>query len=290
MFFRDIGSDVLDFLSKPYVFDSGVTARVATESPLKWRTDATIVEGEKDASESKVACSLGASYEDASGVSLEKLEIHTDGRVRMDASLRSSEALRFLLKVEDSRHELGKPLQSHGKVGAAYATEALGTDLEVDVVNGPTLVASLCMAARSGAFLGFGATLNTMMAMQGSPTFSDIGVGLGFRGGDWSGTLRTVDNAEKLRITLQKAKGPWKVAANVDWALGDQQQTLTAGVAKALDAGTVLHAKICSRGALSAALENRISPRALLRVAGELDVTKLAADTHRWGCSLELDL
>lgn len=94
---------------------------------------------------------LAAKYKHPSGISLDKLEFKTDGRILGEASLDVDSKLKLWVSAEDGRQDVGKPIKSHGKLGVEYVSPGvLVAQSDVDVVNGPTVNGSAVLSLGGG--------------------------------------------------------------------------------------------------------------------------------------------
>mmetsp|Transcript_31186 Transcript_31186/g.99066 ORF Transcript_31186/g.99066 Transcript_31186/m.99066 type:complete len:336 (-) Transcript_31186:176-1183(-) len=335
MFFRDIGAGVAKFLSDPYVLKKAVNVQAPSTDSFGWKVRCEEGLDAEDASAASagggpgaagpnaapsgklgpISAKLAATLSDQNyfrglsavtgggdegvAVGVDCLEVHTDGRIRVDATLRSSAARRFLLQVEDSRHELGKPLQSMGKIGLEYGGPAYAGVLDLDVVNGPTFGVDVCVGGQPAAaaavagprfFAGGAATLNTQLDLAGSPTFSAFGFGGGCLGDGWSAAALTLENCQKVRIAAEKSNAGYRAGVTADWGFTTQTQHITLGLSSRLDDKTTAYARVQSKGTIAGALRQTVSEHVTLTLAGEVNVSKIAQDQHRWGAEVDLKL
>lgn len=248
---------------------------------------------EGELSSKGVMAKLAAKYKHPSGISLDKLEFKSDGRVLGEASLDVDSKLKLWVSAEDGRQDTGKPIKSHGKLGVEYVSPGILSALsDVDVVNGPTVNGSVVvnLAGKRGLLAGFQATYNTQLDEKDQkPEFLDYNVGLAKVNTSWEASVRSYHKMSNLQFSLLSRVNPQVTfGAQLDYQVDKNTQGMTIGGCFRPEADIRLSAKMSSTALLSIAYAQNLNKFAHLLLSAEVDAKDWASDSHKFGLGLTL--
>lgn len=286
MFFKDFGRSTADLFNDDFSYKRKLKIKLPTPDGVTWTSEGEL-------SSKGVMAKLAAKYKHPSGISLDKLEFKTDGRILGEASLDVDSKLKLWVSAEDGRQDAGKPIKSHGKLGVEYVSPGvLVAQSDVDVVNGPTVNGSavLSLGGASGVLAGFQATYNTQLDEKDQkPEFIDYNVGLAKMNKSWEASVRSYNKVSNLQFSLLSRVNPQVTfGAQLDYQVDKNTQGMTIGGCFRPDRDTRMSAKISSLALLSVAYAQNLSPFAHLLLSAEVDAKDWASDSHKFGLGLTL--
>lgn len=281
-FYKDLNKSCKDLLNDDFFFTQKFKIKSRAADGVTWTSEGEL-------SQKGALGRLTAAYKHPSGVSLDKLQLKTDGRVQVEASMALDDALRFTVAAEDGRQEPGKPQHSYGRLGMELQKPSASANVELDIVNGPALKAAAVLA-RGNTFVGGELNYNTHLEeRERKPEFIDYNVGAGYRGLDWEASVSTSDKLGAVHVHyMQKVTPEVDVGAAFKYKFNEDMQQLTVGCAYRPDALTTFKAKFNTNALLSMSFSQKISKYVRLTLAGEADTQEWAADSHKFGLGLTL--
>lgn len=217
---------MLDILDDDYIYGQKLSFSTTNKSNFK-------ISGDAEFGSSKaplVSISTSRPANNGSILSIDKFRIKSDGRFLGELSLSTSTISKFTMKFEDGRQQVGKPLQSYGKLGCELTLPSLKANAEVDVVNGPLIQSSL-LYTYGKLSVGGEILLNTHAEEKKSPPeISDLNIGFGYLGPDWLLTARTTELSENLRLSYyHNITSSFVLATLVDYRFKANVQKITIG-------------------------------------------------------------
>lgn len=282
-FFKDFGKATADLFNDDFSYKRKLKIKLPTPNGVTWTQDMEL-------SNKGVMGKLSAKYKHVSGISLDKLEFKTDGRVLGEASLEVDPHLKLWVSAEDGRQDSGKPIKSHGKLGFEYVKPgAFTVESDVDVVNGPTVHGAAVVNVK-GLLAGVEATYNTQLDEKDQkPEFLDYNFGVGLEGKGWETSLRSFNKVSSLQFALfNKVKPSVTVGVTLDYQFDKNTQGMTIGGAFKPDNTTRVSAKVSSSALVSVAYSQQLTPFSTLLIASEVDAKDWASDSHKFGIGLTL--
>lgn len=147
-FYKDIGKSSKDLFDDDFFLIKKFQVKTKNDSQFEVCTEGELLSKGANASLSITRKALP--------LSLDKLKIKSNGRVQIDASLKTNSYSKFLISAEDGKQEAGKPLQSYGKFGCEFNFPTIGAIFDLDLVNGPIIKSSLAYKYGKSILFGTG--------------------------------------------------------------------------------------------------------------------------------------
>jgi len=172
---------------------------------------------------------MGVSFRNRSGYSLNNLSLNADGRIMAEASLNTSQNLKFTAAAEDGRQEPGKPLQSSGKFGVEYCVPSLHLSADIDVVNGPFIRGGFLWRI-SGFQLASDALINSHFDDNQYPELKGLNFGINYKTIDWDAFAMTEDSVSTIKMGyLHHVSPALDICGHIQYRLKTNFQKLTIG-------------------------------------------------------------
>ena len=282
MMFKDIGKEVERLLDDDYSYGPKLEITTRNKSNVVIIGDGEVING-------KVNSSIVASYI-GNNFTLDKLRVKSDGRILMEAALRTSNLSKFTVSAEDGRQEPGKPLQSFGKLGCEIVLPKVSLTADVDVINGPLIRTSSLYKYNDNISFGGEAIINSHLEEGLYPELSNFNVGFTYRGPDWTIATKTNDLLSSIRVSYLHKMSPKLVAASrLDYSLKSNYQKLTFGGKMTLDENSALKFKIDSGAIIAASYQQQLSKICKMNINAEVDAHGWTADSHKFGIHLKFE-
>lgn len=232
----------------------------------------------------QINAKFSAAYKLASGISLDKLQLSTDGTLNGELSLKETpvEGLELDLAFQTGLSTSGST--EKGTVGVSYQNELLGVKVNADVVNGSG-DASALVGYEGFVFGGTAAfKLGSDDASKGFQ-LSDYGAAAGYRAGAWAVTAKATKKLGSLGVSLyHKVDADTSVAVQTAFEFSDiKSATMTAGAKTKLDGSASVQAKLGNDGILSLAYSQNMNPHVKFTASTAVDLTKVESDSHKLG-------
>jgi len=282
--FKDIGNEVEKLLEDDYNFINKLVVKTQNQSNV-------IVIGDGELSNKGVNSSIVASYIGNNFI-LEKLRVKNDGRILMEAALKTSTFSKFTVSAEDGRQEPGKPLQSFGKLGCEFVLPKVSLTADVDVINGPLIRTSTLYKYNNNLSFGGETVVNTHLEDKGIyPEISHFNVGFTYNGPGWSVSTKTKDLLSSVHISYLHNMSPQLYAASrLDYSIKSNYQKVTFGGKMVLDEKSSVKAKIDSNAIIAASYQQQLSKICKMSINAEVDAHGWSAESHKFGINLQFDV
>lgn len=283
--FKDIGKDADRLLEDGYSYVNKLEIKTTNKSNV-----VIVGEGEIATNGKGVQSSIAASYVGNSFI-LDKLRVKSDGRILMEAALRTSSISKFTVSAEDGRQEPGKPLQSFGKLGCELLFPKVSLTADIDVINGPLIKTTTLYKYNDNISFGGEAIINSHLEDKGLyPEISNFNIGFTYKGPDWIIGTKTNDLLSTIRVSyLHNMSSNLCAASRLDYSLKSNYQKLTFGGKMVLDEKSSVKAKIDSNALIAASYQQQLSKICKMSVNAEVDAYGWTSDSHKFGINLQFD-
>lgn len=282
--YGDLSKKANSLLTDDYNFDRKFKLTTKSTSGITFTTEGVLTP-------KKVDGKFSAKFVPVEGVSVDKLQITSAGRIVAEGTLKGYvKGTDFIVKVQDGA---GKP--PNGELEIKYSAPKFTVDTVVDVVQGPSLAVSGTVAPVDKWVLGGTVKYNTNYDQKKDPVVEDYGFALSHLAGDATVTLATKKKLTQFQGSVHvDVNKDTQVAVQCDASLskdgklgGLSNVTLTLGGIVNLDADKV-QAKIDSNGLVSANYHVNIRPGLKGIASAQLDALNFVGDSHKLGLALVL--
>lgn len=282
-YYKDLDKPITELFHDDYVFNKNLNIKTKSPSGVEWMSGGTLSPG-------GALGTLGLSFKNPEGFSLENLNIKTDGKIHAEANCKISESAKLTATIEDGRQEPGRPLHSFGKLGCEFVRKNIAAHGEVDIVNGPSISSSLVY--KNGFFgLGGDVFVNTHFEEKDqAPEIVDCNFAGSLGMSDWIATIKTTDYLGALQLGyLHRVSPSVEVGGHVDYRLKSNNQTVTVGARWRPDEYTVIKGKINSESSFSCSLKQKISQFLRVTLSAEAELKVISSDTQKFGFALDFN-
>ncbi|CAM9838439.1 unnamed protein product [Heterosigma akashiwo] len=282
LFFKDLGKTASDLLENDFKFQKTFSFATKTDNGIVIKTKGNLAENQ-------IRAGLLAQRKYPNGISIENVEIKTNGRVAVGGSAKLSDSLTLKLDVEDGKHTPGNPLESHGIVGIDFCSPRAVISSQFDAINGP--IAKVSGLMRAGRFLiGLQCDYDTQLDLKGKPHFSDYNLGFGFASSTWQSALITKKKMSTLDLSFsQNINQNLTVACKAETEIEKVAPQIVLGSSYKIDDFSTLKTKIDSNAVVSVALVQQINRHTTLICAGAVDTKDWSAESHKLGAGISFN-
>jgi len=280
--YKDVAKSANDLLNSDYKFVKSLKLKSKSSNGFDFTCESKLG--------AAVSSSLSTKFSPAANVTVDKLQVNTDGRVVVESSLKNAvKGMTFKFAAEDgsSKGASGKEYTPQGSLSVDYCADKVTVNSKLDVVNGPTLSVS-ALTGHGGFVFGGTMTYNTQFDADGkSGAVTNYGGAVGYKTSDFTGSLLASKKCSVFDLSLFHAVNrDVKIGAITSYAKKSGATSLTLGGSYALDNQTELQGKLGSCGNLSLNWIQQLSPKVQLTTSASVDVVNIASDTHKFGLGL----
>jgi len=266
--FKDLGKKAKDILSKKYDFKHEVKTVNKADGGVKLEAGSSFVKGLDTYVKGSYKCS---SFGEAEG------EIHTAAADKCTFG-----------KVTLNKLAPGTSVAITGTSAAALTVE---TNYTMDMLAAKAVLnhagSSTGLAiALTGGMDGYSAGISSSLDLSGGAfALKSLDFGAEGRFGKTHAALKTVKNQSAVQLSVYNSVcSGFALGAAVDYKLKDSSTAITFGVDKALDKATGVKAKAASCGAVSFAVEHKLSA-VKIAASTQVDAFNLGAPAKKFGLS-----
>ena len=280
--YGDLSKKASNLLSDDYSFDNKFKLTTKSANGITFTSEGTLVP--KKGLDAKLTAKFAA----AEGVSVDKLQLTSAGRLVGEGTLKNAvKGVDFVVKVQDGAGKLPA-----GELEIKYSAPKLALDTTVDVVNGPSVSVQGTVQATPKLVVGASVKANTGFDAKKSLAVEDYNAGVAYQTSDVQVSLTTTKQFSGVKLaTWVDVSKDTQVAAQVEASLKGRSLgdvSLTVGGAYQIDADSKLQAKVASNGTVSANYHINIRPGVKGVASAQIDALSLAGDAHKLGLSLIL--
>jgi len=280
--YGDLPKKATNLLTDDYNFDRKFKLVTKSGSGVTFTSEGTLAP-------KKVDAKLTAKFAPAPGVSVDKLQLTSAGRIIAESTFKNVvKSTDVVVKVQD-----GAGKSPNGELEVKHTAPKFTVDAAVDVVQGPSLTVSGTVAPVDKWVVGATVKYNTNYDAKKDPVFEDYGVTVAHQTADATLALATKSKLSALSLTAyvepsDVAQVAFQADASLksDAKLGDV--TLAVGGLYVLDKDSKVQAKVDSKGLVSANYHVNIRPGVKGVASVQIDALQIAGDSHKFGLSLIL--
>jgi len=182
--YKDVAKSANDLLNSDYKFVKSLKLKSKSSNGFDFTCESKLG--------AAVSSSLSTKFSPAANVTVDKLQVNTDGRVVVESSLKNAvKGMTFKFAAEDgsSKGASGKEYTPQGSLSVDYCADKVTVNSKLDVVNGPTLSVS-ALTGHGGFVFGGTMTYNTQFDADGkSGAVTNYGGAVGYKTSDFTGSL-----------------------------------------------------------------------------------------------------
>jgi len=280
--YSDVPKKATNLLTDDYNFDRKFKLVSKSASGISFTSEGTLAP-------KKVDAKLTVKFSPAPGVSVDKAQITSAGRVVGEATFKGVvKNTDVVVKVQD-----GAGKAPSGEVEVKYTAPKFTIDSTIDVVQGPSLTLAGTVAPVDKWVVGATAKYNTNLDAKKDPVFEDYGVTIAHQTSDATLALATKSKVSAVSLTAYvEPSDVAQVAFQADASLKSDAKladvALAVGGVYVLDKDSKVQAKVDSKGIVSANYHITLRPNVKGIASAQVDALQIAGDNHKFGLSLIL--
>jgi len=278
--FGDFSKKTSDLLNNDFSFDRKFKLTTKSAAGVTFTTEGTLKPKKLDAK-------LTAKWSPAEGLFVDKLAISSEGRLAGEATLKNAlKNTDLICRVQDGGGDAPA-----GELEVKYSHDKFTFDCGVDVVNGPTILASGSAGiGATGLIFGASLKLDTKLdEANGSPELKDYNAGVSYIHKDVTAVLSTKDKLKEVSLAVYNdLSKETQLGVQCNFLCKGELKSMQVGALYQIDADTKLQAKVDNKGIVSANYILALRPGAKGIASVQVDALNFAGDAHKLGLSLIL--
>jgi voltage-dependent anion channel protein 2 len=276
----DFSKKTSDLLTNDFSFDRKFKLTTKSAAGVTFTTEGTLKPKKLDGK-------LTAKWSPADGLLVDKLSISSEGRLAGEATLKNAlKNTDLVCRVQDGGGDAPA-----GELEVKYTQDMFTFDCGVDVVNGPTLLASgSANVGTTGLTVGGSMKLDTKLdEANGSPVLKDYNAAVSYVQKDVTCVLSTKDKMKEVTLAVfNDVSKDAQLGVQCNFLAKGELKSMHVGAMYQIDADTKLQTKVDNKGIVSANYILAFRPGCKGIASVQVDALNFAGDAHKLGLSLIL--